>query len=47
MAKQSKPTKAASVGEPVITDEVRKVAELTTDPRNARRHSEAQISQIV
>lgn len=34
-------------GEPVITDEVRKVAELTADPRNARRHSEAQISQIV
>src|SRR3954466_1708338 len=37
MAKPSKPA-----GEPVITDEVRKVADLTTDPRNARRHSEAQ-----
>jgi ParB-like chromosome segregation protein Spo0J len=43
MAKQSKP---ANIGEPVITDEVRKVAELTPDPHNARRHSEAQISQI-
>jgi ParB-like chromosome segregation protein Spo0J len=44
MAKQSKPVHA---GAPVITDEVRKVSELTADPRNARRHSEAQISQIV
>jgi ParB-like chromosome segregation protein Spo0J len=41
----SKPKPPA--GEPVITDEVRKVAALTADPRNARRHSEAQISQIV
>jgi ParB-like chromosome segregation protein Spo0J len=32
---------------PIITDEVRKVSALTADPRNARRHSEAQISQIV
>jgi hypothetical protein len=45
MARQ--PTKTAHAGEPVITDEVRKVSELTADPRNARRHSEAQISQIV
>jgi len=43
MAKQSRP----ATGQPVITDEVRKVSELTADPRNARRHSEAQISQIV
>jgi hypothetical protein len=45
MAKQSKA--ARMPGEPVITDEVRKVAELKVDPRNARRHSEEQISQIV
>ena len=44
MARQ--PAKTAPAGEPVITDEVRKVAELTADPKNARRHSEAQISQI-
>ena len=43
MAKQPK----APAGEPVITDEVRQVSELSSDPRNARRHSEAQISQIV
>ncbi|MBV9982282.1 ParB/Srx family N-terminal domain-containing protein [Bradyrhizobium sp.] len=43
MVKQTKP----AAGAPAITDEVRKVAELTADPRNARRHSEAQISQIV
>jgi ParB-like chromosome segregation protein Spo0J len=43
MAKQSKAAKSG----PVITDQVRKVAELSADPRNARRHSEAQISQIV
>ena len=42
----SKP-KPAPAGEPVITDEVRLVSALTADPRNARRHSEAQISQIV
>lgn len=45
MARQS-PKKPAAGG-PVITDEVRKVSDLTADPRNARRHSEAQISQIV
>jgi ParB-like nuclease domain len=44
MAKQSKPSLA---GAPVITDEIRKISELTADPRNTRRHSEAQISQIV
>jgi ParB-like chromosome segregation protein Spo0J len=44
VARQSKPS---NVGEPVITDEIRKVAGLRTDPKNARRHSEAQISQIV
>jgi ParB-like chromosome segregation protein Spo0J len=32
---------------PVVTDETRKVADLKVDPRNARRHSEAQIAQIV
>lgn len=41
MAKQPRPA-----GEPVITDEVRKVADLRPDPQNARRHSEAQISLI-
>jgi ParB-like chromosome segregation protein Spo0J len=46
MAKQSKPAKPAKIGEPVITDELRKVADLKPDPNNARRHSEAQISQI-
>lgn len=30
-----------------IADEVRKVADLKADPKNARRHSEAQIAQIV
>jgi len=30
-----------------ITDETRKVATLKADPKNARRHSEAQIAQIV
>jgi ParB-like chromosome segregation protein Spo0J len=44
MVRKSKP---ANIGEPVITDELRKVAELTPDPNNARRHSEAQISQLV
>ncbi len=33
-------------GDPAITDEVRKVADLKVDPKNARRHSEAQVSQI-
>lgn len=50
MAKQSRPIfepGQTTAGAPVITDEVRKVSELTADPRNARRHSEAQISQIV
>jgi ParB-like chromosome segregation protein Spo0J len=42
MAKQSKIT-----GAPVIKDEVRKVADLKVDPRNAKKHSEAQIGQIV
>lgn len=44
MAKQSKPS---LIGAPVITDQVRKLSDLIADPRNARRHSEAQISQIV
>lgn len=49
MARQSQPsTKTAPAGgDPVITDEVRKVASLTADPNNARKHSEAQISQII
>jgi ParB-like chromosome segregation protein Spo0J len=38
--------KPDNIREPVITDEVRKVAELTPDPHNARWHSEEQISQI-
>jgi hypothetical protein len=46
MAKNSNSAKLANIGEPVITDEMRKVAELTPDPHNARRHSETQISQI-
>jgi hypothetical protein len=41
MAKQSK----GIPGRPIITDEVRKIADLTADPRNAKRHSEFQISQ--
>jgi ParB-like chromosome segregation protein Spo0J len=44
VAKQSRSVPAT---EPVITDETRKIAALTADPKNARRHSEAQISQIV
>lgn len=40
-------TKPAPAGAPVITDETRKIADLSADPKNARRHSEAQISQIV
>jgi ParB-like chromosome segregation protein Spo0J len=45
--RQSQPTKPTHAGEPVITDEVRKVADLPVGPDNARKHSEAQISQIV
>lgn len=45
MARQ--PTPASRATAPVITDETRKIADLTADPKNARRHSEAQISQIV
>lgn len=44
MAKQSRSVPST---DPVITDETRKIADLTADPKNARRHSEAQISQIV
>lgn len=40
-------TKPKPTGEPTRCDETRKLADLTVDPRNARRHSEAQISQIV
>jgi ParB-like chromosome segregation protein Spo0J len=43
MANKPKP----AAGQAVITDETRDVVKLTADPRNARRHSEAQISQIV
>jgi len=32
---------------PVITDETRPIDKLVADPRNARRHSESQVSQIV
>lgn len=31
----------------VVTNETRAIASLTPDPKNARRHSEAQIAQIV
>jgi hypothetical protein len=47
ISKMATPTPTLAVGAPVITDEVRKVASLVLDPRNARKHSEAQISQIV
>jgi ParB-like chromosome segregation protein Spo0J len=47
MARQTKPAPAAPIGEPVVTDETRKLAELKPDPKNARRHSEAQIAQIM
>lgn len=43
MAKQSKMLPRS----PVITDEVRKVADIEPDPRNAKKHSESQIAQIV
>jgi ParB-like chromosome segregation protein Spo0J len=42
MAKQSK----TLLGSPVIKDELREVADLKPDPRNAKKHSEAQVSQI-
>lgn len=45
MARQPAPAPRST--DPVITDETRKIADLTADPKNARRHSEAQISQIV
>jgi ParB-like chromosome segregation protein Spo0J len=41
------PTPAAISAGQIITDETRKIAALTADPRNARRHSQAQIAQIV
>jgi len=43
----AKPTKAEGTGGPVITDEVRKVASITVDPRNAKKHPESQVSQLV
>lgn len=43
MARQPKPIS----GRPIVTDEVRKVADLKPDPRNANRHSESQVAQIV
>jgi ParB-like chromosome segregation protein Spo0J len=43
MSKAPKPAD----GKPVITDETREIAKLSADPRNARRHAEAQVSQIV
>src|SRR6185312_3058218 len=39
----SKPVPAG----PAVTDAVRKIADLKRDPKNARRHTEAQIAQIV
>lgn len=48
MAKQKRAVKAtAAVGVPTVKDEVRKVADLKPDPRNANKHSELQVSQIV
>jgi ParB-like chromosome segregation protein Spo0J len=38
--------KAPTPTGPKTTDEVRKVAELRADPKNAKRHSEQQIAQI-
>lgn len=43
----TKKTVPAVTGKPSITDELRKVAELKPDPRNANRHSEGQVAQIV
>ena len=43
MAKQSK---AAQPGKPIITDEIRRVADLVANPRNAKHHSESQIAGI-
>lgn len=43
----SAPAAQQQAGAPVITDETRAVSALRVDPKNARRHSEAQISQIV
>jgi len=41
----AKPSKTLP-GAPVITDEVRKIADIKPDPRNAKKHSESQIAQI-
>ncbi|WP_315792270.1 MULTISPECIES: ParB/Srx family N-terminal domain-containing protein [unclassified Bradyrhizobium] len=38
---------AKEIKAPGVTDEVRKVADLRPDPRNANRHSESQVAQIV
>jgi ParB-like nuclease domain len=45
-ARLVKHRKSANISEPVITDEVCKVSALTADPRNAKKHFEAQVSQI-
>lgn len=45
MARRPAPTKAPA-GTPAITDEIRKVADLVADPRNAKKHPESQIAQI-
>src|SRR4051812_20531466 len=42
MAKPPKPS-----DKPAVTNETRAISALAVDPRNARRHSEAQVSQIV
>jgi hypothetical protein len=42
MAKQFK----GIAGRPVMTDEICKIADLTADPRNAKRHSSPRSSQI-
>jgi ParB-like chromosome segregation protein Spo0J len=44
VAKHRKP---GNTDEPVITDELRKVTDIKPDPRNAKKHSESQIAQIV
>lgn len=39
--------RSAAHAVPVVTDEVRKAAELVPDPKNARRHDESQVAGIV
>jgi ParB-like chromosome segregation protein Spo0J len=43
----AKQGQSANIGQPVITDELRNVTDIKPDPRNAKKHSESQIAQIV